>query len=469
MRPCPALFACPVRPVDNESQQSQPSGIRYVDPFRDPRALGRIGPEERAILRTVNQKIAARPSLRAIVDYLFDVTQPLIPCDRIGLAFVDERAERVTSFYNRASYEHLLIDKDYSEALDGSSLQEVLRTGQPRIIDDLDGYLTEHPRSRSTRLLVREGVRSNLTCPLIVEGRVVGFVFRSSREPAAYNTRHIELQMAITERLSQVVEKAWRIEQLEEANHAYTQMLGFVSHELKSPVASMVTDAQLLAEGYLGDLAPDQKSKVESMARKGQYLLSLVREYLDLARVEGGELQVDLRSRVDIAQDVAAEAIDLLRSQIDARGTTIVNELPEAKLPPVCCDATLLRIVLVNLLDNAIKYGNEGGEVRLTGEVTATRPGHPAKLKVSVWNEGPGFGPAQRNKLFRRFSRLDDPVLKTRHGTGVGLYNAWRIVQLHRGRMTAESKKGEWAKFCFEIPATPDCAEPTTADRGRST
>ena len=149
---------------------------------------------------------------------------------------------------------------------------------------------------------MREGVRSSLTCPLIVEGRVVGFIFRSSRTPYTYGPQHIELQMAITERLSQAVEKAWRIEQLEEANYAYTQMLGFVSHELKSPVASMVTDAQILAQGYLGDLTPEQRAKVVSMARKGQYLLSLVREYLDLARVEGGELRLATRSRVDVME-----------------------------------------------------------------------------------------------------------------------------------------------------------------------
>ena len=112
-------------------------------------------------------------------------------------------------------------------------------------------------------------MRSSLTCPLIVEGRVVGFIFRSSRTPYTYGPQHIELQMAITERLSQAVEKAWRIEQLEEANYAYTQMLGFVSHELQSPVASMVTDAQILAQGYLGDLTPEQRAKVQSMERKG--------------------------------------------------------------------------------------------------------------------------------------------------------------------------------------------------------
>ena len=449
--------------MGNEPQQNKRPAVTYVDPFRDGAALKPIGAEERTLLRTVNQKIAARPSLRAIVDYLFDNTQALIPCDRMGLAFIDEQSVYVTSYYNRTSYDGLRIDQGYREGLRGSTLTEVMHSGLPRIINDLEAYVKDHPRSRSSKLLIREGVRSSLTCPLIVEGRVVGFIFRSSRTPYTYGPQHIELQMAISERLSQAVEKAWRIEQLEEANYAYTQMLGFVSHELQSPVASMVTDAQILVQGYLGDLTPEQRAKVQSMERKGQYLLSLVREYLDLARVEGGELRLQTRSRVDVMEDVVAEAVDLVRPQADAHGIHLMTCVPSPALPPVCCDPTLLRIVTVNLLDNAIKYGNEGGDIRVKAEVTVDEQGGE-RLRISVWNSGPGFSQAQQNKLFRRFSRLDDPALKSRRGTGVGLYNSWRIVQLHKGRITAESKHGEWAEFSFEIPATADCAEPLAVD-----
>ena len=453
--------------MGNEPQQNKRPAVTYVDPFRDGAALKPIGAEERTLLRTVNQKIAARPSLRAIVDYLFDNTQALIPCDRMGLAFIDEQSVYVTSYYNRTSYDGLRIDQGYREGLRGSTLTEVMQSGLPRIINDLEAYVKDHPRSRSSKLLIREGVRSSLTCPLIVEGRVVGFIFRSSRTPYTYGPQHIELQMAITERLSQAVEKAWRIEQLEEANYAYTQMLGFVSHELQSPVASMVTDAQILTQGYLGDLTPEQRAKILSMERKGQYLLSLVREYLDLARVEGGELRLSTRSRVDVMEQVVAEAVDLVRPQADAHGIHLMTCVPSPALPPVCCDPTLLRIVTVNLLDNAIKYGNEGGDIRVKAEVGLDEKGGE-RLRISVWNSGPGFSPGQQNKLFRRFSRLDDPALKSRRGTGVGLYNSWRIVQLHKGRITADSKHGEWAEFSFEIPATADCAEPLAVDRGSS-
>jgi signal transduction histidine kinase len=436
-----------------------PDALRYFDLYREPEVMAPFSESERDALRTVNQQVAAKISLVDVVDFLFEHTRSIFPFDRIGLAFVEEDAHRVVSHYARAVYEPVLLGTGYAEDLRGSSLEAVLKGGTPRIIDDLAQYLREHPRSRSTRLLVREGVRSSLTCPLIVEGRVVGFMFRSSREANAYTRRHVELQLAISERLSQAVEKAWRIDQLEAANHAYTEMLGFVSHELKNPVASMITDARLLAQGYLGELTDVQRAKTERMIKKGEYLLDLVREYLDLARVEGGELQISPRGGVRFVDDVAALCIEIVRGQLAERGMRLVTELPAQPPLIVECDPALLRIVVVNLLSNAIKYGNEGGIVKLSAKRTRKT------LAVSIWNEGPGFARDQRTRLFRKFSRLDTPELKGRHGTGLGLYNAWRIVQLHRGHIRADSKLGEWAEFQFELPqplgVTPAAQSPS--------
>jgi signal transduction histidine kinase len=418
--------------------------LRYVDPAVAEELQPAFSGKERGILARVNQRIAARESLEGVIDFLFESTRAISPCDRIGLAFLDDDG-RIVAHYAKAAYEPLLLNTGYAEDLGRGSLRAVLDRGWPRIINDLERYLSEHPDSAATELLVREGVRSNLTCPLRVEGRIVGVMFRSARQPRAYDDRQVAFHLAIAERLSQAVEKTRQIEQLQAANQAYTELLGFVSHELKSPVAALVMNAQLLEEGYYGALDDKPKERVQRIIANGEYLLSLVREYLDLARMESKELDRRARKDVDFVAEVVAPSVAVVESQLAARRMKLSRDEPDSKLR-VEVDPDLLKIVLINLLSNAVKYGFEEGEVRLRLE---SRPG---SFLVSVWNQGPGFPDSERSRLFRKFSRLQTPELLEQKGTGVGLYTVWRVIKLHGGRIWASSEPGAWAEFAFELP-----------------
>jgi signal transduction histidine kinase len=400
--------------------------------------------EEQAILDRINQKIAGAPTLADLMDFLFDAIRDLYPCDRVGLSFLEDDGRRASAHWTRALYEPIYLKKGYSEDLSQSSLRTVLASGSPRIIYDLEAYLEEHPRSYSSSLLVKEGVRSSMTCVLAVDERPVGLVFLSSRHPHSYTPYHVRLWQAIAERLSQAVEKAWRIEQLTAANQAYTEMLGFVSHELKNPVASMITDARVLAQGYLGPLEPRHVDKLEKLIKKGEYLLDLVRNYLDLARVEGGELALKPK-KVDLVAEILEPSIDLVLPQLQEKQQVLERTYGAGALE-VEVDPALLKIVLVNFLGNASKYGNPEGRIRVRLEQAE------GGFLVGVYNEGPGWPPEERVKLFRKFSRLQTPELRTRKGTGVGLYTSWRIVHLHGGRVDAHSEHGSWAEFTLEIP-----------------
>ena len=401
-------------------------------------------PQEQQVLDHVNQKIAGESSLDDVLDFLFESVRELYPCDRIGLAFIEEDGRRIVAQKSRTLYEPVLLKNGYAEDLAGSSLRTVLDGACARLIHDLPRYLQEHPRSSSTRILVKEGVRSSLTCPLLVKDRAIGVIFLSSRDLRAYTPYHVQLWMALAERLSQAVEKAWRIEQLMAANQAYTEVLAFVSHELKNPIASMITDARVLADGYLGPLEAVQAQKLEKLMAKGTYLLDLIREYLDLARMEGGDLVLH-PVQAELLEDVVEPAVELILAQLQAKGMTLEREVPAPPVP-IACDPGLLKIVLVNLLGNAVKYGRDRGAIRIKVELP------PGLVRVAVWNEGPGFPAEERSKLFRKFSRLQAPGLRAQKGTGVGLYTAWRLVHLHGGRMEASSQEGSWAEFSFEVP-----------------
>lgn len=404
-----------------------------------------LAPREAKVLDLVNRKVAAGRSLDEVLDFLFRATRDVCPCDRLGVAFLEEEGQRVVAWKAVADYEPLLLGAGWSEELSATSLGAVLASDAPRVLDDLPAYLSARPSSRSTRLLVEEGVRSSLTARLEVEGRVFGFLFRSARRMRAYDARQAYLHLAVSERLSQAVEKAWLLDRLAEANAGYLEMLGFVSHELKAPLASLVMDGETLLGGYAGNVDEAARGAVGRMVRKASYLGRLVKEYLDLARVEQHDLVVRLVP-CDFVADVVEPALDVVRSLLEERSCRLVRDFASGALP-VLLDPELMIVVLVNLLGNAAKYAREGGEVRLS----ARREGD--SLRVAVRNEGPGFRPEERARLFRRFSRLPDPELAGRPGSGVGLYTCRRIVRLHGGRIDADSEPGSWAEFRFEVPA----------------
>jgi signal transduction histidine kinase/CRP-like cAMP-binding protein len=420
--------------------------LQYVDESGLRDIYEECSPKERVILDTINQKVMAAESLDAVMNFVFESVRKISQCDRFGLAFLEDGGARVVSHWAAADYEPILLRKGYAADLAGSSLAHVLESGKPRVINDLELYLKEHPRSKSTALIVREGIRASMTCPLVVENRPLGFLFRSSRKPNAYDDHQVKLHQAIAARLSQAVEKAYRIEQLTAANDAYFEMLGFVSHELKSPLASIVMKADVLVEGYLGKMEPRQVAEIEGIIVKSRHLLDLIGEYLNLSRLEGGQLEPNFRSNVAFNEDVLSLAVDTVLPQLDGKGMTL-EQIGEETVGEIDCAPDLLRIVMINLLSNAIKYGNEGGKVRLSAQQT------DGELEVSVWNEGPGFPKEERSKLFRKFSRIQTKELLKRKGTGVGLYTTWRIIQSHGGKIEARSEEGQWAEFAFAIPA----------------
>ncbi len=421
-------------------------------PLRDYRPdAAEFTAEEKKILEHINSKVAGGQSLKDILEFLYNETSSIMPCDRIGIAFTDESGKRLILYHVIASYEPLHLDRGYAADLRGSSLDRVFSDGTPRVINDLQEYLESNPGSRSTRLLVKEGVRSSMTCPLYVDQRIVGVLFRSSRKPGAYSMHEVKLHKAISERLSQAVEKAWRIEQLSSALNAYTEMLSFVTHELKSPLSSIITLGKTLNSGYFGDDPAKHEEMIGRMIDKAEYLGTIVNEYLNLSRIEEGRMSVKPVD-VDLHNDIIEEAIDIVQPQVEERNIEL-EKIYDEKITTAKCDPDLMKIVLHNLLSNAVKYSDENGTVRVT-----TRH-DDQNLYIDVWNQGPGFPEEQKYRLFRRFSRIEKDELMDRKGSGIGLFVSYNIAYLHGGRIVADSKEGEWAQFTVEIPQPPKVDE----------
>jgi signal transduction histidine kinase len=392
----------------------------------------------------INLKVASLESLEEVVTFLFENIQDIVPADRIAVSFFEENGRRLSIYYVKANYENLYLTKGYGADIKGSSLEKVFSEVTPRIINNLEEYLKNHATSDSTALLIKEGINSSITCPLSVEGRPVGLLFISSKIKNTYTREHPLLLMKLMERFGQAVEKTFRIEKLSEAINSYMEMLSFVSHELKSPLDSIISLGNTLSGGYFGKMDEKHRDYVLRMVSKAKYLREMTGEYLTLSRFESNQIDLNL-SDIDFCENILEESIEIILPQIFEKNIKLKRNFPEGGAH-LSCDATLMKVVVNNLLSNAVKYSNEDGIVEL--ETTLT----DEDLIFSVKNSGPGFPPEAKSKLFRKFSRIETGELMKRKGTGVGLYTSWKIINIHNGDITADSKEGEWAMFTFTIP-----------------
>ena len=230
---------------------------------------------------------------------------------------------------------------------------------------------------------------------------------------------------------------------LHKINASYLDMLRFVSHELKNTLGVIYTSAKTLQSLLAGPLDEKQKRLVDSISRSIDSALSMTRKYLDLARIEKGEMPVEART-IEVTEEVLKPILDELEPAVVSHRISVLNRLAVPLY--VTADPALLRIVFKNLLDNALKYGRDGGRIRIDG-----RPenGH---VLFEVWNEGKGLGPEQIPHLFKKFKRFQNDAEASPKGTGLGLFLTKEIVERHGGKIRAESKEGEWIRFLFTAP-----------------
>jgi len=164
--------------------------------------------EESSMLARITQRINEGLVIDEVLDQVYENFFSLIPYDRIGLGLLEEEKTLVRAAWARSEAAEIKLKLGYSAGLAGSSLEEIIRTGRPRIINDLEGYLEQHPYSESTRMIVDEGMRSSLTCPLVVRGQPVGFLFFSSVKKNTYREIHQNLFIQIAGQLAVILEKS---------------------------------------------------------------------------------------------------------------------------------------------------------------------------------------------------------------------------------------------------------------------
>lgn len=241
------------------------------------------------------------------------------------------------------------------------------------------------------------------------------------------------------------------------ANRAKSDFLSRVSHELRTPLNAIIGFAQLLRAD---DLDPDQRESTSQIERAGRHLLRLIDDLIDIGRIEGSRLPVSPEPVV--VREMIEDAAGLIAPLAAERGLTVT--LPD--LPPehhVLADRQRLKQVLLNLLSNAVKYNRPGGTIRVAAE-----PAGADRLRITVFDEGPGLTPSLAARLFAPFDRLGAEALGV-EGTGLGLALSKALAEQMGGRLGVDSAPGAGSAFWIELPiAAADERTAAEADERRA-
>jgi signal transduction histidine kinase len=215
-----------------------------------------------------------------------------------------------------------------------------------------------------------------------------------------------------------------------------------MSHELRTPLNAIIGFSEVLREQMFGELNERQLGYVKDVHEAGQHLLSLINDVLDLAKIEAGRMDLEL---AEVAlPDLLRSAVSM-QSERASRGGIDLSLSTDPEEITIAADERRLRQIVFNLLSNAVKFTPSGGRV----EVSAHQ--EDGRVEVAVADTGPGIAAEELETIFEEFEQTSDG--KRAEGTGLGLPLSRKLVELHGGRLWAESTPGRGSTFRFTLPA----------------
>jgi two-component system phosphate regulon sensor histidine kinase PhoR len=264
-----------------------------------------------------------------------------------------------------------------------------------------------------------------------------GLFLQAIVTPFRYAEESRPLEEAGAESYLIILQDLTRIRRLETVRRDF---ISNISHELRTPLAGLKALVDTLRGGAIKD-PPAAKRFLKRMDGEVDALTQMVEELLELSRIESG--QAPLRMAPTPVAEVVIPPVDRLRPQAERAGIELIVQVPP-QLPPVLADAERARLVLTNLVHNAVKFTPPGGQITVTAQPSGE------EVVVSVKDTGVGISTEDLPRIFERFYKADRA--RSGGGTGLGLAIAKHIVQGHAGRIWAESVEGQGSTFSFSLP-----------------
>jgi signal transduction histidine kinase len=366
----------------------------------------------------------------------------LVPFERTAIVLVE--GETATTMATAGLGATEVFPPGNSGPIRSSVLERVLE-GHIVVRNDLN----ERQYPEDDKLLAL-GLRSELVTPLLLGARTIGMLTLSRDRPNGFSEDEIELVSLLGRLVATAVQniRAYeaerrRVEELARLSQLRADFVSLVSHELRSPMAAVIGAARTLQDRWRMLSAEQRESFLALIGDETSRLAELVGDVLDTSRIEAGTFSYRFEE-VDLGRlvDEAVEAAELAQQEV------AVIAAVRGGLPAIRGDRARLRQVLGNLIENAVKYSPEGGEVRISAAAAN------GAVQIDVRDSGPGIPRDQQARIFEKFGRVDVPGA-SKPGTGLGLFIARSIAEAHGGSLDVASGLERGATFTLMLPVEP--------------
>jgi signal transduction histidine kinase len=422
--------------------------------------------DARQVIAELSEKLRSTLDIARIYDYVSDTLVGAFHAKAAGLLTYDEESGKYMARYStgfavkgREKFAGNTFLHNEFIAKNHSIVAEELRSDRrPEVAETL-------------KLLSKMGVE--ILTPLNIKDKTIGLIALGPKESGdMYNDEDLQVleivgaQTAIAMEnallydetrkfninLKKEVERATSDlrhanDQLKKLDQAKSDFISIASHQLRTPLTVIKGYVSMILEGNFGDLNPAERNSLDIVFQSNERLIRLVENLLNISRIESGRLQYSLTT-VPLSK-VTDSVVEELSNYIKKKGLKFIYKKPAA-LPFVKIDEEKIRQVVLNLIDNSVKYTKQGS-------ITVSLKESDGQIVFTVSDSGLGIKPEDLPNLFKKFSRGTGTSLVHTEGTGLGLYVARMMIEAHNGKIWAESDgEGRGSRFMFSLPVNTD-------------
>jgi signal transduction histidine kinase/HAMP domain-containing protein len=389
--------------------------------------------EELAALYEVGRSLAVTLDLDALLPTIAKRVTTTLEADRSALFLFDPRAGALRVQAVHGYMAERLADFSYQPGEE--VVGQAYATGQTQYVPDLD---------QASHLPRRDEIRTVLAVPLATPtaASALGVLSVTSLRPRAFSPDQRQLIETMAGQIARAIRNAQLYEAAQEADRLKSAFLATMSHELRTPLNSIIGFIGILLQGLAGPLNDEQAKQLRMAQGSARHLLDLINDVLDISKIEAGQVKI-VSEPFDVPQAIES-VVRAVTPLAEKKGLHLVADVaPE--VGQIVSDRRRVEQVLINLLNNAVKF-TEQGEVRVACGVD------DGWLVTRVSDTGIGIKPEDEDKLFEPFRQIDVGITRRYEGTGLGLSICKRLVETLGGEIWAESEWGVGSTFTFTLP-----------------